>query len=418
MKRDTNIVGLDIGNSSISAAICNVDKDTINVAGVTRVESDGVTNGVITNLSKVSKSIKLAIEQLGELSGCNISRVNVSTFGRHVSARTYHCSKTIQDTGYEISQGDVDEMYNDVSRLPVQDNLKLIDIIPQRYKVDYSSGIKDPVGMIGTHLEGDFYLLLSDKLAISRINRCVQRCDLELGCITLSPTVSGTITTTRDEREAGICVIDIGGGNTNVAIFSRGILLKVASIPFGGINVTDDIKYGLQLSWAQAETVKVKYGNAISGNINYDEVISLEMFDDMLRHVSVYNLSQVIEARMREIIHFVQNQLEDMLIPSVVPAGIVLIGGGARLNSVKELVEQQTGIYTRIGEMKDNTTKMSGDVTTEYAAAIGTVLHCVSMDNTRDDNHSEKKKQSLPGFVSRTLKRVKSFLIDDYTTQE
>ena len=417
MRHDKNtVVGLDIGNSNIVVAIGSVSNDNIfSVLGIGRSKSDGIVNGRIINLSKATKSIKCAISEAELLSGITVRKANVSTFGIHFSTKMYHNSSSIKDVNYEISEDDVSSMKNDVFRLPTQDGLQLLDVIPQKYKVDYSSEIKDPVGMIGTRLEGDYYLLLSEKTTLSNINKCLQRCGIEIENVVISPVMSSSITISEKEKDAGICLIDIGGGNTDVIVFVGGIIKCVASIPFGGINITEDIKYGLNLSYDQAEQVKIKYGNAMSNNVNYDEVVSIETFDGSLKNISVYNLSQIIEARVREIIHFVQNQINDIS-ANMIPAGIILTGGGSMLHSVRELVEQQTGIPTRIGEiMKNNIDVQDCDICILDATALGSM--CYNIKNVSHDHKIINMKRT-EGVFKKILKKIKGFLIDDYGTQQ
>ena len=290
--------------------------------------SDGVIRGIVTNIDKTVRAIEMAIEEASAQSEIEINVVNVGIAGQHIKSSIHHGSIT-RNNNDEISIEDVNRLANDMHRIVIPPGSEIIHVMPQDYIVDYEAGIKDPVGMSGVKLEADFHIITAQTNAINNINKCIKRAGLKIENLILEPLASSLAVLSEEEKEAGVCLVDIGGGTTDIAVFYDNIIRHTAVIPFGGYIVTADIKQGCMVMHNQAELLKTKFGRAIADEANPNEIVSIPGFRNRpAKEISVKNLANIIEARMEEIIEMVHTEIISSGFHKKLAAGIVVTGGG------------------------------------------------------------------------------------------
>ena len=425
MDTDKIVVGLDIGTTKICAIVGRKNEyGKLEILGMGKAVSDGVIRGIVINIDKTTRAIQQAIAEAEEQSGIDINVVNVGIAGQHINSMVTHNGITRGSSDDEITIEDVYRLTEEQYRTVIPPGSEIIHVMPQDYIVDYEDGIKDPVGMSGVRLEADFHIITAQTNAINNINKCVKRAGLETEDLILEPIASSMSVLSDDEKEAGVCLVDIGGGTTDVAIFHDGIIRHTAVIPFGGNIITSDIKQGCLVLNNQAESLKTKFGIAIAEQANPNEIISIPgLRNRPPKEISVKNLAHIIEARMEEIIEHVHAEIINSGYEGNLAGGIVLTGGGSQLNSVKQLVEYMTGVDVRIGHPNEHLGKSASDIKSPmYATAIGLVLSGFMDIDDRQNNYEKSAKSNKPGhkvkgdshsFMHKIIAKTKSLLIDD-----
>ncbi len=351
MQQDKIVVGLDIGTTKICALVGRKNEyGKLEILGMGKAVSDGVQRGVVLNIDKTVDAIKRAIRQAEEQSGIDIGVVNVGIAGQHIKSLQHNGSITRPSGDNEITQDDVNRLTADMYRLVTPPGSQIIHVMPQDYKVDFEGGVLDPIGMAGVRLEGNFHIITAQSAAINNINKCVTKAGLAIADLILEPLASSVSVLSDEEKEAGVALIDIGGGTTDLAVFKDGIIRHAAVLPFGGNIITQDIKQGCNVTPNQAEQLKVKFGKAIAEEASDYEIVSIPGLPNRPpKEVSLKNLAYIIEARMSEIIELVYAEIYRMGLHEQLSAGIVLTGGGSQLQNLEQLTEYLTGLDTRIG---------------------------------------------------------------------
>ena len=351
MQNDKIVVGLDIGTTKICALVGRKNEfGKLEILGMGKAVSEGVVRGIVSNIDKTVDAIKKAIRQAEEQSGINIGVVNVGIAGQHIKSLQHNGSITRATTDNEITVEDVNRLTNDMYRLVTPPGSEIIHVMPQDYKVDYEEGIIDPVGMSGVRLEGNFHIITAQSNAINNINKCVTRAGLEIDNLILEPLASCMSVLSDEEKEAGVALVDIGGGTTDLAIFKDNIIRHAAVLPFGGNIVTTDIKQGCMVMQNQAEQLKVRFGKAIADEASDNEIVSIPGLRDRTpKEISIKNLAYIIEARMEEIIELVYSEIVRSGYANSLAAGIVINGGGSQLQNLVQLVEYLKGVDARTG---------------------------------------------------------------------
>ncbi|MBX7125319.1 MAG: cell division protein FtsA [Cyclobacteriaceae bacterium] len=427
MENEKIVVGLDIGTTKICAIVGRKNEfGKLEVLGMGKAESEGVIKGVVTNIDKTVLAIEKAVREAGDMSGIDIGLVNVGIAGQHIRSSIHHGSITRNSNGEEISIEDVNRLTEDMYRIVIPPGSEIIHVMPQDYTVDYEEGIKDPVGMSGVKLEADFHIITAQTSAINNINKCVRRGGLEIEDLILEPLASSLAVLSEEEKEAGVCLIDIGGGTTDVAIFFDSIIRHTAVIPFGGNILTNDIQNGLMVMAKQAEQLKTRFGKAIAEEASPNEIVSIPGIRNRApKEISVKNLSHIIQARMEEIIEMVHTEIISSGYENRLAGGIVITGGGSQLNSLKQLVEYMTGMDTRIGYPNEHLgkSKIEAVKSPMYATAVGLVLSGFRSLDEREDRYREalesrtpvkvKKVSPKSDFFTSILSKTKGLLIDD-----
>jgi cell division protein FtsA len=270
------VVGLDIGTTKIAVLVGRrTEHGKIEILGIGKAESLGVARGVVLNIDETVKSIRKAVEEASNKSGVDIKVVNVGIAGQHIKSLQHRGMKTRRSIDDEISQKDIDELIEDMYRLVMSPGEEIIHVIPQEYIIDNEVGIKNPIGMAGTRLEANFHIITGQVAAAKNIYKCVNKAGLEAADLTLEPLASADAVLSDEEKEAGVVLVDIGGGTTDVAIFHDGIIRHTAVIPFGGNIITEDIKEGCSIIKTQAELLKVKFGSALASENQENEIVSI-----------------------------------------------------------------------------------------------------------------------------------------------
>lgn len=428
-KENKIVVGLDIGTTKICAIVGRKNEfGKLEVLGMGKAESEGVIKGIVTNIDKTVFAIEKAVKEASDMSGIDIGVVNVGIAGQHIRSTIHHGSITRSSNNEEISIEDVSRLTEDMYRIVIPPGSEIIHVMPQDYTVDYEEGIKDPVGMSGVKLEADFHIITAQTSAINNINKCVRRAGLEIDNLILEPLASSLAVLSDEEKEAGVCLIDIGGGTTDIAIFYDSIIRHTAVIPFGGNILTNDIQSGLMVMAKQAEQLKTKFGKAISEEANPNEVVSIPgIRNRSAKEISVKNLASIIQARMEEIIEMGHTEIISCGYENRLAGGIVITGGGSQLNSLKHLVEYMTGMDTRIGYPNEHLgkSKLEAVKSPMYATAVGLVLAGFRSLDEREERYREamenkvtvkvKKSasRSSSDFFTSILNKTKGLLIDD-----
>jgi cell division protein FtsA len=422
MENEKIIVGLDIGTTKICAIVGKKNEfGKLEIIGLGKAVSDGVIRGIVTNIDKTINAICKAIEEAEEGSGIDINVVNVGIAGQHIRSSIHHGGITRDSRDDEITVEDVKRLTSDMYRTVIPPGSDIIHVMPQDYIVDYEDEIKDPVGMSGIRLEADFHLITAQTNAINNINKCVRRTDLEIENLILEPLASSLSVLSDEEKEAGVCLVDIGGGTTDVAIFYDNIIRHTAVIPFGGNILTSDIKQGCMVMSHQAESLKMKFGKAIAEEASPNEIISIPgLRNRPAKEISMKNLAHIIEARMEEIIELVHAEIITSGFDGKLAGGIVLTGGGAQLQSLQQLVEYMTGMDARIGYPNEHLGKSLSDVKSPmYSTAIGLVLSGFMDLDDRQNQYNEartqqgKSKKEFKSFLDNIITKTKGLLIDD-----
>ena len=423
------VVGLDIGTTKICAIVGRKnDYGKLEVLGMGKAVSDGVVRGIVSNIDKTIFAIEKAIKEAEAQSGIDIGVVNVGIAGQHIRSSIHHGSITRNTTDDEITVEDVNHLTSDMYKIVIPPGSEIIHVMPQDYYVDYEEGIKDPVGMSGVRLEADFHVITAQTNAINNINKCVRRASLENENLILEPLASSLSVLGDEEKEAGVCLVDIGGGTTDIAIFHENIIRHTAVIPLGGNIITLDIKEGCKVMTHQAELLKTKFGKAIAEEANPNEIVSIPGLRNRApKEISIKNLAFIIEARMQEIVEHIHAEIVTAGFESKLAGGIVLTGGGSQMQNLKQLVEYMTGMDVRIGYPNEHLgkSKVEAVKTPMYATSIGLVLSGFRALDDRENRYNEAMGMDRPNkekegkqkigqdFFRRIIDKTKSLLMED-----
>lgn len=435
MEKQHFAVGLDIGTTKIVAMIGRKNEfGKLEILGIGKSQSLGVHRGVVNNITQTIQSIQQAVQDAELDSGVKIAEVTVGIAGQHI--RSLHHSDYITRANSEavIDEHDLELLENQVHKLVMLPGEEIIHVLPQDYKVDGQAEVKEPIGMYGGRLEANFHVVVGQVASIRNIGRCVKSAGIDLDGITLEPLASANAVLSQEEKEAGVALIDIGGGTTDLAIFKDGIIRHTAVIPFGGNVITEDIKEGCSIIEKQAELLKIKFGSAWPGENKENEIVSIPGLRGRdPKEITLKNLSKIIHARVVEIIEQVYVEIKNYgheERKKKLIAGIVLTGGGSQLKHLKQLVEYITGMDTRIGYPNEHLAGESDSEITSplYATAVGLVMDGVRRAERRgwpagqiipeiqEENVQQEEEPVAPvkkqrrSFLDNLTEKVKDFL--------
>jgi len=431
MQKDKIIVGLDIGTTKICAIVGRKNEyGKLEVLGMGKAVSDGVIRGMVTNIDKTIHAIEKAVMEAENQSGINIRVVNVGIAGQHIRSSIHHGGITRNTSDEEITVEDVNRLTNDMYKIVIPPGSEIIHVMPQNYIVDYEDEIKDPVGMTGVKLEADFHIITAQTNAINNINKCVKRAGLEIENLILEPLASSLAVLSDEEKEAGVCLVDIGGGTTDLAIFHDNIIRHTAVIPFGGNIITSDIKQGCMVMHHQAESLKVKFGKAIAAEANENEIVSIPGLKHRApKEISIKNLAHIIEARMEEIIELVHTEIITSGYEKKIAGGLVITGGGAQMQFCKQMFEFSTGMDCRLGYPNEHLgkSKIESVKSPMYATSVGLVLSGYRAIDERDNRIAKRelspknkirRERTGGDFFRKIIDKTKGLLIDDVNDNE
>jgi cell division protein FtsA len=393
-------VGLDIGTTKIVAMVGEKNQfDKVKILGVGKSQSLGVHRGVVNNITQTIQSIKIAVDEAQSKSGVNVEEVAVGIAGQHIRSLQHSDYITRENPDEVINENDIDKLIDQVYKLVMLPGEEIIHVLPQDFKVDGQSEIKEPIGMYGSRLEANFHIVVGQVSSIRNIGKCIKSAGLEMGDITLEPLASSDAVLSDEEKEAGVALIDIGGGTTDVAIFKDGIIKHTAVIPFGGNVITEDIKEGCSIIGNQAEQLKIKFGSAWPGENKDSEIVSIPGLRGRdPKEISLKTLSKIINARVVEIIEQAYLEIknyghEDSKKKLI--AGIVLTGGGSQLRHLKQLAEYVTGMDTRIGFPGEHLAGDSNKYNPIYSTAVGLLMKAIENNALEDNSVSHSTSNDL-----------------------
>ncbi|MDX9751375.1 MAG: cell division protein FtsA [Flavobacteriales bacterium] len=419
------VAGLDIGTTKIACIVGRKNEQgKIEILGMGKSRSDGVSRGVVANIQKTVESIRTAVDEAQESAGVQVHTVNVGIAGQHIRSMQHRGMKMRERLEDEITQNDIDQLIEETYRLVMPPGEEIIHVLPQEYIIDNEQGIRDPIGMGGVRMEANFHIISGQVSAARNINKCVHRAGLNVTELILEPLASADAVLSAEEKEAGVVLVDIGGGTTDIAIFFDHIIRHTAVIPFGGNVVTEDIRQGCGIMRDQAEKLKTKFGSALAAENKENEVVCIPGLRGRdPKEISLRTLAEIIQARMEEILDQVYFEVRNSGIERQLIAGIVLTGGGAQLRHLKQLTEYKTGMTTRIGYPNEHVAKSAvEDVTSPlHATGVGLVMkglaHMAERVRAGDGQSPVQEPTPVAGHSRNILgaffDRVSEFLKDD-----
>jgi len=392
------IVGLDIGTTKIAVIAGRKNEfGKLEILGFGRANSNGVKHGQVLNIDETIKAINAALENcLASNPGLEIKEVYVGIAGHHIKSLQTRGDIVRQNTEEEITRKEIDQLVADQYKTYIPAGDQIIDVIPQEFTIDNFQNIPNPIGYGGVKVGANFHIITGDKNAIRNINRSVEKAMLATKDLVLQPLASAAAVMGQEDLEAGVAIVDIGGGTTDLAVFYEGILKHTAVIPFAGENITNDIKTGLGVLKTQAEQMKVQFGSALSNEAKANAYITIPGLRGMpAKEISVKNLANIIQARMSEILDFVTYHLKQVgLDNKALNGGIILTGGGSQLKHMIQLTEYATGLNARIGFPNEH---LSGGHIDELAKPMYST--CIGLILKGYNDYENKNKQMSPGFV-------------------
>ena len=444
------IVGLDIGTTKIAAIAGRKNEfGKLEILGFGRANSNGVQHGMVLNIDQTIKAIQTALENCyASNPNLEISEVYVGIAGHHIKSLQTRGDIVRRNTDDEIAPSEIDQLIQDQYKTYIPAGDQIIDVIPQEFTVDNFQNIPNPIGYSGVKVGANFHIITGDKNAIRNINRSVEKSGLRVKDLVLQPLASAAAVMCEQDLEAGVAIVDIGGGTTDLAVFYEGILKHTAVIPFGGENITNDIKTGLGVLKTQAEQMKIQFGSALADETKGNAYITIPGLRGLPhKEISVKNLANIIQARMSEILDFVSYHLKQVGLDSrLLNGGLVLTGGGAQLKHLIQLSEYVTGLNARIGFPNEHLAAGHIDELAKpmYSTCIGLILKGYNVyenhanllkpafaDDSAEPEHAQEavsvtedmegattmrvpKRKSLKGFMD----SIKDGLIDLFKEEE
>jgi cell division protein FtsA len=372
------LAAVDIGTTKIVSIIGRKNENgKLEILGMSKTPSKGVKRGVVLNIEETVGTIRYTVEEVQKQTGISMNEVFVGIAGQHI--------KSVRNRGYinrdsyedEITREDIDALISDMYKIPIDVGEEIIHVLPQSYIVDNETGVKNPVGMSGKRLEANFHIVVGQVASAKNIEKCINRCGLKVNQLILEPLASAMSVLTEDEIEAGVALVDIGGGTTDIAVFYDDVIRHTAVIPFGGNVVTSDIKEGCSILTRQAEALKIQFGSALGDLAPEDKVVTIPGISGREpKEISFKSLAYIIQSRMEEIIDAVLFELENSDCMDKLSAGIVLTGGGSLLRHLPQLVKFRSGLDVRIGYPSEH---LAGETSEEinqpmYSTSIGLLL--------------------------------------------
>ena len=411
------LVGLDIGTTKIVALVCMKSaKGKYSIIGFGRDSAkDAILAGEVLNIEKTVDAIKRAINAASLDSNVNIKIVQVGIAGKHIKSLQARGQRIKEDSDQLIDQNDLDLLLKDMYNISLDPEDEIIHIIPQNYNVDEHFDIMDPMGMPGSRIEGNYHIITGNVTAIRNIGRCVQRAGLKIEGMTLEPVASAEAVLSTEEKEAGVALLDIGGGTSDLVIFHEGMICHSAVIPLGGEIITKDVKKGLEIRADQAEKLKIKFGSAFPDKVSSTEFVLVPGHKGIQdKEISLKNLSLIIHARIEEIFEHVLFEIESSGYRTKLQAGIVLTGGGAGLKQLREYVIQLTNIPARIGLPNDDFQHNHEDLFHDPANAtvIGLIISGAKNQNLLN-KESGQEDSPISSKFKRFFDRINGWLIND-----
>ncbi len=402
------LTALDIGTSKVAVIVGDVVGDDIEILSVGSCLSKGMKKGVVINIEEMVDSIRRAVEEAELMAECKVSSVYVGVAGSHIQSLNCHGAAPIRDG--EVSRADIGNAIETAQAIQIAGDQQVLHILPRDFTIDGEQGIKDPIGMSGYRLEATVHLITGGAHPIQNIAKCVRRCGLEVASFVLEPIASSLAVLTPDERELGVCLVDIGGGTTDIAVFTRGAVVHTAVIPIAGDHVTNDIAVTLRTPTKSAEEIKLKYGFALKRHADESETVEVPGLsaEKPATRIRRQMLAEIIEPRYEELFSLVRRELERHHFEDVVVSGIVLTGGSAKLEGVAELAEGVFQMPVRIGRPAavEGFPSISRDPV--HATGLGLLRYAADMGSAGG------AEQRHAGRVKNTWLKAKAWLQENF----
>lgn len=377
-QKEQIVAAIDIGTTKIVAIVGKMnDNQKLEVIAMSKTASKGIKRGVVLNIEETVGAIQTTVEEVQNKTGLNLSVVFAGIAGQHI--------RSIRNRGYtnrssyndEITDEDIQKLIDDMYNIPIEAGEEIIHVLPQSFIVDNETGVKNPAGMSGKRLEGNFHIVIGQISSAKNIEKCINRVGLEVKEMILEPLASSIAVLTDDEKEAGVALVDIGGGTTDIAVYYDDVIRHTAVIPFGGNVVTGDIKEGCSILGRQAEQLKIQFGSALGDLAQEDKVVTIPGISGRdPKEISFKSLAYIIQSRMEEILDAVMYEIETSGVADKLSAGIVLTGGGALLRHLAQLVKFKTGYDVRVGYPSEHLAAESIEEVNQpmYSTSVGLLL--------------------------------------------
>lgn len=411
MPKEKIIVGLDIGTCNIRAAVAMAKENVApQILGVGKVASLGLRKGVVVDIEETVKGIKEALRLAERISGYEIDRVFVSVGGSHISCKMSKGVIAVSRADGEISQEDKERAINAASAISLQSNREILHVLPRRFTVDNQDSIKDPVGMSGVRLEIDALIVEGSTPFVKNLIKCVRDSGIDEAGLLLSPLADSRAVLTKRQKELGVLLLDLGGGTTGLSVFEEGDILHCQILPVGSMHITNDIAIGLRTSIETAEKLKLEYGSALPETVSKKEMIDLTRVGEAEGQASRLQIAEIIEARVCELLDLVNKELKKIDRAGLLPAGVVLVGGGAKLSGLVELVKEKLKLPVQIGFPQGMEGVVDQVDDPGFATVCGLIFSALN-DEVKSNNRNPFEK--LPDFaptVERIKKWVKGFI--------
>ena len=407
------IVGLDIGTTKVCAVVASItENNQVNILGVGKAASDGLNRGVVVNIDKTVNAIRTAVEQAQLASGIEVTAVNVGIAGDHIRSLRSKGVITINNRDNEIMIKDVERLLADCKNIALPSDYEIIHVVPQEFIVDGQDGISDPVGMSGMRMEAEVHIITGLVSAVKNMYRCVERAGFQVADLMLEPLASSYAVLEEEEREAGVVLVDIGGGTTDVAIMQDNTIRHTAVVAIAGQKVTDDIRIGLSVLEDQAEKLKREHGLCYADLITEDEIITIPgIAGRPPKEIKKSVLAKIIQARMEEILEIVAIEIKRSGYASQLSAGAVITGGGSLLEGMCPLANEILGMDAKIGLPRGLTGGLVNEVKSPiYSTGVGLVMHALHAKTPQVQASSALGKgASTEDIVSKISARMKTW---------
>lgn len=400
------IVALDIGTNKVAAIIANVnEREELEIIGVGTHQSKGLKKGVVVNIDSTVQSIQRAIEEAQLMAGCSVDSVYAGIAGSHIRSLNSHGIVAIRDR--EVFSQDIERVIDAAKALAIPADQKILHVLPQEFIIDTQEGVKEPLGMSGVRLEAKVHMVTGAVNAAQNIEKCIERCGLTVNGVVLEQLASSYSVLSDDERDLGVCIVDIGGGTTDIAIFTNGAIRHTAVIPIAGDQVTNDIAMALRTPTQNAEDIKIRYACALTQLAKADEVIKVPgVGEKPERELSRQTLAEVVEPRYDELFRLVQAELRCSGFEDLIASGIVLTGGGAKMEGLIELAEEIFHMPVSLGAPR-NVAGLKDIVRNPvYATSVGLLQY--GLDQEKD------RPSKLSGRKSSMFARVRNFFTENF----
>ncbi|HZH68667.1 MAG TPA: cell division protein FtsA [Chitinophagales bacterium] len=388
------IQAIDIGTTKVAAIVARITaNDKLEILGIGVSPSFGVIRADVKNINQTIDAIQKAVSAAEKQSGITFTEVYVGIAGSHVSSRQHRATLMRKDFNEIISQKDIEQLKDDTSKLALPPGDMIIEILPQDYKVDNTDNIQNPIGMLGNTIHANMHVITGSQTAVNTIKRCITTAGFKVKKVIMQPIASAASVLSKGEMEAGVVLVDIGGGTTDVAIFVDGIIGHTAVIPFGGEIITEDIKKGCRILKETAESIKVQHGQTFPSDNQKNVVITIAGLRDWpAKEISMEMLVGIIQARMEEILHEVINEIRMSGLESQLNCGIVLTGGGSQLKHLRQLTEYESGYKSKIGVPNEHlsTSTVKNVDNPIFSTAIGLAIKGIEIERSEQELYEQE----------------------------